>query len=242
MPILKAEKREITGKKVRSLRKAGKLPAVLYGAGEKGTLLEVSEKDFEKVFKQAGESTLVELEIGENKKNVLIHDVDFDPIKDKPRHVDFLQVRMDKPIRAKVHVIFEGESPAVKNLGGVLVKIIHELEVEALPKDLPHELKIDISNLQNLEDKFLVSNLKLPSGVKVIADSNEVLALVEIPRTEEEIKAEEAATAPSLESIEVLTKKKEKEEVAEGEAEAKPERPENKKPARPAGGEEKSKK
>ena len=208
MPILKAEKREITGKKVRSIRKQGKIPAVVYGAGEKGTLLEVSEKDFEKVFKQAGESTLVELEIGQDKKNVLIHDVDFDPIKDKPRHVDFLQVRMDKPIRAKVHVVFEGESPAVKNLGGVLVKIIHELEVEALPKDLPHELKIDISNLQNLEDKFLVSNLKLPSGVKVIADSNEVLALVETPRTEEEIKAEEAAAAPSLESIEVLTKKK----------------------------------
>src|SRR3989338_7603168 len=179
MPILKAEKREITGKKVSNLRKQGKIPAVVYGVGEKSVLLQVLGKDFEKVFREAGESTLVELEIGPDRKNVLIHEIDFDPIKDTPRHVDFLQVRMDKPIRAKVHVVFEGESGAVKNLGGVLVKVAHELEIEALPKDLPHEIKVDISNLQNLEDKFLVSNLKLPSGVKVIADSNEVLALVE---------------------------------------------------------------
>src|SRR3989344_8883572 len=102
MPILKAEKREIKGKAVRSLREQGKIPAVLYGAGEKGTLLEILEKDFEKVFREAGESSLVELEIGPDRKSVLIHEIDFDPIKDTPRHVDFLQVRMDKPIRAKV--------------------------------------------------------------------------------------------------------------------------------------------
>src|SRR3989344_5334328 len=101
MLTIKAEQREITGKKVSNLRKQGKIPAVVYGAGE---------------------STLVELEIGQDRRNVLIHEIDFDPIKDTPRHVDFLAVRMDKPIRAKVHVVFEGESGAVKNLGGDLVK------------------------------------------------------------------------------------------------------------------------
>lgn len=210
MPTLKAEKREITGKKVRNIRKQGKLPAVLYGAGEKGILLEISEKDFDKVFRQAGESTLLELEIGPDKKNVLIHEVAFDPVEDRPLHVDFLQVRLDKPIRAKVQLTFEGEPLAVKNLGGILVKVAHELEAEALPRDLPHEIKVDISGLQNLGDRLMVKDLKLPRGVKVHAPPEEILILVEAPKSEEEVKAEEAAAAPALETIEVVGKKKEK--------------------------------
>ncbi|MDP3785163.1 MAG: 50S ribosomal protein L25 [bacterium] len=212
MPALKAEKREIIGKKVRNLRKQGKIPAVVYGAGDKGALLQIEARDFEKVFREAGESSLVELEIGQDRKNVLIHEVAFDPIKDTPVHVDFLAVRLDKPIRVKVPLIFEGESPAVKNLGGVLVKVRHELEVEALPKELPHEIKVDLGQLQKLEDKFMVSDLKLSRGVKVIGDKDEVLALAETPRVEEEVSAE---AAPSLESIEVVGKKKEKEGAEE---------------------------
>jgi large subunit ribosomal protein L25 len=206
MTILKAEKREIVGKGIKRIRKQGKIPGVLYGAGEKGLLLQLSEKEFDKVFSQAGESSLIELEIEGNKKNVLIHEVALDPVGDKPLHVDFLQVRMDKPIKAKIPLSFEGESGAVKNLGGILVKVMHELEVEALPKDLPHEIKVDISGLQSLEDRVRVSDLKISKEVKVIAPKDEILVLVETPRAEEEIKAEEAA--PSLESIEVVGKKK----------------------------------
>ena len=217
MPTIKAQLRELKGKAVKKIRTAGKIPAVVYGAGEKGVSLEISEKDFEKVFREAGESTLVELEIGEEKKNVLIHEVAFDPIKDTPLHVDFLQVRMDKPIRAKVQLSFEGEASAVKNLGGILVKVAHELEVEALPRDLPHEIKIDVSRLENLEDKFTVRDLKLPAGVKVHTAADEVLALIETPKSEEELAAAQTeAAAPSLESIEVVGKKKE-EKPAPGE-------------------------
>lgn len=216
MTSIKAQKRELTGKKVKKLRESGKLPAVVYGALEKGVLLEILERDFEKVFREAGESTLVKLEIGGNIKNVLIHDVSYDPIKGKPRHVDFLEVRMDKPIRAKVQLVFEGESPAVK-LGGILVKVLHEIEVEALPQDLPHEIKVDISKLENLENKFTVFDLKLPRGVKVRAEGDEVLALIEAPKTEEELKAEEAEGTPGIESIEVLSKKEKEEEIAEPE-------------------------
>jgi len=212
MLTIKAEQREITGKKVSNLRKQGKIPAVVYGAGEKSVLLQVIGKDFEKVFREAGESTLVELEIGQDRRNVLIHEIDFDPIKDTPRHVDFLAVRMDKPIRAKVHVVFEGESGAVKNLGGVLVKVTHELEIEALPKDLPHEIRVDIAVLGNLGEKLVAGGLKLPAGVKLVGGKEDVLVLVEAPKSEEELKAEEAA--PSLETIEVVSKKKEKEEEA----------------------------
>lgn len=217
MLSIKAEKREIKGKKVKKLRGSGKIPGIVYGAGEKEVLLEVPEKEFEKIFREAGESSLVELQIEGNKKNVLIHDVAFDPIKDCPIHVDFLQVRMNKPIKAMVELTFEGECPAVK-LGGILVKVVRELEVEALPIDLPHSINVDISKLHNLEDKFFVSNLDLPRGVKVHAAADEVLALVEAPKTEEELKAEEDVQAKTIESIEVMGKKKE-EKAEEGEME-----------------------
>lgn len=196
------------------------MPAVLYGAGQSGVLLQIPGKDFEKVFREAGESSLVELEIGEDRKNVLIHEVAFDPIKDKPIHVDFLQVRMDKPIRAKVQLVFEGESPAVKNLGGILVKVMHELEVAALPADLPHEIKVNLAKLLNLEDKFFAKDLKLPKGVKIITGTEEVLALVETPKSEAEVKAEETAPAPTLETIEVVTKKKPAESPPEADNQA----------------------
>ncbi|HBT81397.1 hypothetical protein A2757_00855 [Candidatus Giovannonibacteria bacterium RIFCSPHIGHO2_01_FULL_48_47] len=223
MPILKAEKREITGKKVQNLRKRGKIPAVVCGAGEKGILLQIPEKDFEKVFRQAGESSLVELEVGAERKNVLIHEVAFDPVEDRPLHVDFLQVRLDKPIRAKVQLVFEGEPLAVKNLGGILVKVAHELEVEALPRDLPHEIRVDISGLQNLGARLAAKDLKLPRGVKIHAPLDEILVLVEAPKSEEELKAEEAQAVPALETIEVVSKKKAEE-------------PPSAEPARPAGG------
>lgn len=215
MTSIKAERREAVGKKVIKLRALGKIPAIMYGAGESGLLLEISGHDFKKVFKQAGESSLIELEIGPVRKNVLIHNVTFDPIKDTPTHVDFLQVRMDKIIKAKVELVFEGDSPALK-LGGILVKVHHELEIEALPADLPHQIKVDLSKLKNLEDKFTVADLSLPKGVRTHAGAEEVLALIESPRSEAELEAEKAEAAPGIESIEVLTKKEKP--IEEGEA------------------------
>ena len=213
MVSIKAEKREITGKRMKALRAGGKIPAVLYGRGKESISLEIPERAFSMVFKLAGESTLVDLELGGEKRNVLIHDVAFDPVKDNPIHIDFLEVRMDKLLRAKIQLVFEGESPAIKSLGGVLVKVMHELEVEALPKDLPHEVKIDISKLANLEDRFTVADLKLPDGVKAIAKPDDVLALIETPRAEEVV----VETAPSLETIEVTGGKKKAEKEGEGE-------------------------
>ena len=234
MVSIKAEKREIQGKNTRHLREKGKIPAVIYGAGKENVLLELELKDFERVFRQAGESSLVELEIGSDKRNVLIHEVARDPIKDKPLHIDFLEVRMDKPIKAEVALEYIGESPAVKNFGGILVKVAHKIEIEALPKDLPHEIKVDISKLVNLEDKLTVRDLKLPSGVKALTELEEIIVIVEAPRTEEELKAEEeTAPALALDQIEVTGgKKKEKEgEIEEGTEPEKPvksEKPEKK--------------
>ncbi len=212
---LQTEKREIFGKKLKPFRKQGKLPAVLYGPKEKSQPLFVLLKDFKKLWKEAGESTVIQLNLEKSRKEVLIQDVAMDPIKDEPIHVDFYAVQMDKPIEASIALVFEGVSPVVKNLGGVLVKVMHEVEVEALPKNLPHELIVDISKLENFEDKILAKDIVLPEGVKLITSPEEVIALVEEPREEEVAPVTEEKI--SFEEIEVagVKEKEEKEEEAE---------------------------
>ncbi|QQG46482.1 MAG: 50S ribosomal protein L25 [Candidatus Niyogibacteria bacterium] len=211
MLVIKAKTRIVFGKKSKTLQKSGLIPAVVYGGTEKPQPLEIDLKDFQKTWEEAGESSLIELDFDGQKKNVLIKDIQRDSINGLPIHVDFYAVRMDKPIQAMVSITFIGESPAVKNLGGSLVKVMHEIEIEALPKDLPHELEVDISGLVAFNDRFLIKDLKLPAGVKVLAGSEDVMALVEEPKAEEEAPSE----APTLEGIEVVDKKGKKEEIAE---------------------------
>lgn len=217
MQSIVAEKREILGKKTQGLRNKGFLPAVVYGKGKASENITVKQGDFMKLWRSAGESTIISLEMGNDKKNVLIHDVSVDPLKDTPTHVDFYIVDMLKAIKVDVALEFTGESDAVKS-GGILVKVHHQLEVEALPKDLPHSIVVDISSLKSFDDKITVADLKVPSGVKLTADKEEAIVLVEPPRTEEEIKGTETPEeAPDLQKIEVL--KKGKEEVASEEEE-----------------------
>jgi len=216
MQSITAEKRDILGKKTKNLRKKGILPAVLYGKGESSESISVKESDFLKLWKTVGESTVVALEVGNEKKNVLIHDVAIDPLKDTPTHIDFYIVDMNKPITIDVALEFTGESDAVK-AGGILVKVLHEVKIEALPKDLPHSLFVNISSLKEMTDTITVKDIKLPHGVKMLDNLDETIVLIEPPRSEEELKAAEEAT-PSLDTIEVLSKKPSK----EGEAEVAP--------------------
>ena len=217
MNLLQAKRRSITGKHVKTLRVKGVIPAVVYG-GKSGTeSIEVDTREFEKVWREAGEAGLVELTVDGSKKTVLIKDVAADPLKGAPVHADFYEVSMDKLIRIKVPLKFIGESPVVK-LGASVVKVMHEVDVEALPAKLPSVLVVDLSRLVNVGDRYLVSNLELPEGVSVKADANELIVLTE------EMKAEEVApeTAPTLADIEVVGEKGKKEEAAEGEAEPAP--------------------
>ena len=207
---LNAQKREITGKKVRTLREKGVIPAVVYGAGLKPVSIQIESKQFEKVFKIGGESTIIKLKTGEEIKNVLIHDIARDPVKDNIIHIDFYEVRMDQVITTEVPLVFEGESPAVKNLEGTLVKNLTEVEIEALPKDLPHEIKVDISILQTFDDHIKISDLKLSQGVKILEDPEEVVVLVTPPRTEEELKELEEKPAEKIEEAEAVAEKEEK--------------------------------
>ena len=209
---LPAQVRTVFGKGVRTLRKQGILPAVLYGGGKKNIALSIIEQAFEKIRKGAGESSLVELHVeGEGVENVLIHDIDRDPLTHRPRHMDFLRVRMDEVLRVAVPLRFEGESPAVKE-GGILVKVMHEAEVEALPANLPYEMVADISRLAVIGDRLTLANLTLPKGVSFVGDSESVVALIEEPRAEEEVPPTESSESAQIEAIEVAKEKKEKEE------------------------------
>ena len=212
---LQAKARTALGKKVKKLRSAGLLPAVIYGGKSTALPLSISIKDFLKVWRSAGESSLVNLKIdGGAARSVLIHDVSLDPLKDTPTHVDFYEARADHTIKVHVPLKFTGESEAVKSLGGVLLKVIHEVEVEAFPKDLPHEVSVDISKLKTFEDSINLGDIELPSRVKILGDQDALIAKVTPPRSDEELGELEQKEELSLESIEIVKKGK-KEEDAE---------------------------
>ncbi|MDO8600032.1 MAG: 50S ribosomal protein L25 [bacterium] len=223
MTTLHAEKRTIFGKKVKNLRKEGVIPAVVYGESVETMPLSVPRKDFEKVYREAGESTVVELKVEGKPLNVLIYDVTTNALKGDPEHIDFYALRMDKKVKMKVPLEFIGESPAVNNDGGVFVKVMQEVEIEALPKDLPHELHVDISGMAVLESRIFIKDIKVPAGVVIEVSPEDVIAIVEAPRSEEEIAA--LGEAPVAESpTEVKTEREVKQEVkAEKEKEEKAE-------------------
>lgn len=218
---LKAQLRQELGSKVNKERKAGKIPAVLYGKGIKSEPLFVNEKDFFKTYKEAGESSIIGLELDGKKRNVLIYDVQRDALSDNFLHIDFYQVRMDEKLKATVPLGFVGESEAIKSLGGILVKSVQEVEVEALPQYLPHHIEVDISSLAALDDRIAIKDLKVSGNVKILAEPEEVVAAVAPPRSEEELAALEGKVEAPVEEVKVVG---EEEKAAEGvEAEKKSE-------------------
>lgn len=220
---LSATIRDKFGKQVKSLRKKGIVPAVLYGHSKKNVSLSVDFKEFSRTFKKAGESTIIDLNIEKDGKTetqpVLIHDVDFDPVSDLARHIDFYVVKMDEKLTVTVPFVFIGESPAVKTLGGILLKNIHEVKISALPKDLPREISIDISAINTFADHIYLKSLQLPNGVKILDNLEEIVVLVKPPRTEEELKALEGEVKVDVEAVKVESEEKKKEEEAKKTAE-----------------------
>lgn len=204
-----AQKREILGKKVKSLRKGGFAPAELYGQGKENVHLSVLVKDFLKIYKEAGESTLIDVIVDGKKTPTLIQEVVFDPVTQEVANIDFYAVKMDKKIRTEVELEFINESPAAKS-GGVLVKSMKEIEVEALPKDLPQSIEVDLSKLENIHDCIYVKDLKAGERVKILIDAENVVATVV-----EQAKEEEAAPAVSVEDIKVESEEKKKEKEKE---------------------------
>lgn len=221
---LKAEPRQKTGRRVAALRRSGKLPAVVYGHGITAANLEVDPREFSKAYRAAGESSLVDLMVGTAPaRKVLIQEVQFDPVKDTLTHVDFREVKLTEKVRTRVKLAFTGESAAVKALGGILVKNLLELEIEALPNDLVHEIEVSITPLAAFGNSIRVKDLIIPPGIHVLSDANVVAVAVTAPRSEEELKALEGAIAEDISTVGVVEKKEKKtdeEEGAEGAAPA----------------------
>lgn len=190
---------------LKTLRKGGIMPAVMYGKKQKAAPISINQTDFIKVWKKAGESTVVTLRSGDGKAfDALIHDVDLDPVTEMPRHADFYVFDKDHKLEIDVPLEFTGISAGVKEHGGLLVKVLHELKIEAMPKDLPHQIDVDISSLDAIGSQILAKDIALPNGVTLLENPEEVVALVAEP------KEEEAPSEPvDLSSIEVEKKGKE---------------------------------
>jgi len=212
---LKAQSRELKGRKTKKIKEDGLIPAVVYGHGYKSKSIQILALDFKKVFRKAGESSLIDLEIDGSKSiKVLIHDYQRHPFKDNFQHVDFYKIKEGEKIKVETGLKFIGEAPAVKELGGVLFNNLDKVEIECLPENLIHEIEVDLSTLKTFDDIIRVKDLKVPSDVKIIDDAEEMVVQVERPRQEvvEEKIAEEEIEEETDEEIEEETKEEIKEE------------------------------
>ncbi len=185
---LTAEKRKVLGRKTKILRQEGILPANIYGKKIKSLAVQTDLKAFLAAFKKTGETSVVKLKVkGEKKfRPVLIHNVQFDPVSDQPLHTDFYQVDLKEKVTTEVPIELVGESPAAKEKLGILIQPLTEVEVEALPTELPDKLELDISGLKEVGNVVTVADLKVPERVKVLTLKKEVLAKIE-PLAEEEV-------------------------------------------------------
>jgi len=175
---LNANVRKTIRKRVKALRRQGLLPAVMYGAGVEPLALELDEKAASRVLAKVGRSTLIDLKVGKDTHKVLVREFQRDVIRRDILHVDFLVVAMDVVIRAVVPVMLVGESPAVEELGGIIVSGLNEIEVEALPADLPEQVSVDIEALVTMNDVITVGDLVLGAKVTLITDPDEMIANV----------------------------------------------------------------
>jgi len=188
-----------------------RIPAVFYGKQQESTPITIVVNDFIKVYKVAGESTVISLKGEGIEVESLLQDMDLHPVTGKPVHADFYVFEEGKTLVVDVPLSFVGVSPAVKDLGGTLVKVLHDIEVEALPKDLPHKIEVDISVLTTFDSVIEAKDIKLPEGVKLSTHTEEIVASVYEPK-------EEVEAAPvDLSAIEVEKKGK---EVKEGEGDS----------------------
>ncbi len=187
---LHTEKRTERGRQLRKLRAAGKLPAVLYGPKEDSIALALSLLEFQKAFKEAGESTVITLSGLDEEKDVLVQDIAYDPVTSVPLHVDFYAIEKGKKVTVNVPIEFIGEAPVLK-LGGVLTKVLYELEVEAMPKDLPHQIEIDVSSITGFDSQITVADIVPPAGVTILNDSEGVIVVAEEAKEEAEAPVEQ---------------------------------------------------
>ncbi len=175
---LAVEKRKIVGKKVKKLRKEGFLPANIYGKNIKSLSVQVSYKEFEKVYKEAGVTGIIDVEVGGDVRPSLIHNVQQDYYNHQLLHVDFFQVNLKEKVTTMVKIVTVGIPKAVSEKLGLLMQPLSEVEIEALPTDLPDKIEVNVQPLAELNAQITVGELKAPTGVTILTDANQVVAKI----------------------------------------------------------------
>ena len=232
---LKAEKRTVLGKKVKHLRREGILPANVFGKGMQSQSLQLPIKEFVEVYDKVHETGLVDLTIGSDVYPVLIQNIHIQPITHTPLHADFFKVNLKEKVKATIPIIGVGEPKAVTDKVGVLLQALSEVEVEALPTDLPENLEINIEGLAQIDDSLTIGDLKVPAGVEINAENAEMIFRIGelVSEEAEELAAEEEAAAEAASEEGAETTEGEETETKEGsdEAESKTEGDTEEKPA-----------
>jgi large subunit ribosomal protein L25 len=221
---LQAEKRSVLGKAVKKLRREGKLPANVYGKGLESTAIQVDAKTFQDIFKEAGETGLIDLTVDGQTLPVLVKNLQMHyPLK-TPLHVDFYQVNLKEKVKTMVPIEVVGEAKAVTEKIGTLLQPLSEIEVEALPAELPEKVEVNVEPLAAIDEQILVSDLKIPGDVTILTDPGQVIVkIAELAAPEPEPVAEEAtegeAGAEDATEGETKTDGETKEETSEEKAE-----------------------
>ncbi len=203
---LKAELRSLVGRKSKTLRVQSILPATIYGKKVKSASIQVKTDEFGKIYKEARETGLVELHLDKDVRPVLIHNVQLDPVSDAPLHVEFYQVDLKEKVKTRVPVELIGESPAVAQKQGVLLTLLSEIEVEALPTDLPEKIEVDVSGLSAVDQELKVADLKVPGSVTVLSEPTvRVVKVGALVTKEAEAEAVAEAAAAAVKAAEATT-------------------------------------
>jgi len=219
---LQAASRTIKGKQVKTLRLKGLIPAVIYGHNIPSRDISIEERVLGKLVEKAGESSLVDLTVDSSEPvKVLVHDVQRHPLKDTVIHVDFRQVRMDEALEANVALKFVNDAPAVRTLGAILVKNLTFISVRCLPKDLVHEIEVDLSGLKAFDDRIAVGDITPPTGIEILNGKTEVIVIASQPISEEELAALEVKPTADVSTVKAANEEKKAERDAAKEADVK---------------------
>lgn len=210
--ILKANHRSVLGKQVKAIRREGRLPAVIYGHNVNPISIELDMHDASRTLTGLAPSTLVTVEVEGEPHKALVREKQRNKISGMLLHVDFLEVSMKEKLRTQVYIEVTGTSPAVKEFDGILVTGANEVEVEALPQDLPERLVVDLASLKNIGDGLYIRDLDVPEGVKILSDPETMIVLVTAQAAEEEVVAPEVEAVEGAEPEVIEHGKKEEEE------------------------------
>jgi large subunit ribosomal protein L25 len=197
---LSAATRDILGKKVRFLRRQGLTPANLYGHNIKSTALQVDTIQLKHTLAKAGKSSLVALKVDSAKrpKMVVIRDIQREPLTGGLLHVDLYQIKMEERIKIEVSLLFVGEAPAIRDRGGILVQNMNSVEVECLPANMPHNIEVDLSVLQEIDQAVHVKDISVDEGVTILTDPEQ--SIIQIARSKVEVEIAEELVAAEAEA------------------------------------------